>query len=142
MTLDKVERDLLNFHMAFDHNIGGPPAVPDDATVVLRERLIREEYGELMHAMAEGDLVEILDGACDLVYVVVGTCVSYGLPFSEGWDEVQRANMAKLVDGKHERDAGGKTVKPPGWQPPDLARIIEEHREAVLGVERAAEGPL
>ena len=124
--MHEVERKLREFHATFEHHTGSAPGVPNDQTVVLRERLIREEYGELMGALAEGDLVGILDGACDLVYVVVGTCLSYGLPFTAGFDEVHRSNMDKLIDGKHYRDRFGKTVKPPGWQPPDLARVIEE----------------
>ena len=45
----------------------------------LRMSLIVEESAELISAMLRNDRIEILDGLCDLEYVVYGTGVSFGI---------------------------------------------------------------
>lgn len=127
MTVD-VQKALEEFHSTFDHYMGGAPAVPPpedgERTKELRKRLIREEFQELIDAIDADDLVGIADGVADLVYVAVGTDVSYGIPFNLTFREVHRSNMDKLVDGQHYRDDAGKTIKPPGWQPPNIEGIL------------------
>ena len=61
--------------------------VSDVPTKVLELRisLIEEEEAELQKGIREDSKVEILDGLCDLVYVVVGTMIVCGIsaePFS------------------------------------------------------------
>jgi predicted HAD superfamily Cof-like phosphohydrolase len=73
------------------------------------------------------DNVELLDGLCDTVVVVMGMAAMAGLPLNEGMDEVNASNLAKIdpVSGKCIKDAGGKIQKPEGWKKPDLCKIIE-----------------
>lgn len=50
----------------------------------------------------------------------------YGIPLQAVWDEVQRSNMAKVVDGVVVRDpVTGKILKPDGWTAPDVAGVLE-----------------
>lgn len=86
----------------------------------LRARLILEEAAEAIEAMAEGDELGLADGLVDLVYVVAGTGVAFGLPLEHLWLEVQRANMDKFPNGRPILDSGGKVMKPPGWRGPDI----------------------
>lgn len=60
-----------------------------------RVRLMLEELGELVQAMGCGDLVQTADGIADLLYVVVGTAITFGMDLPAVWAEVQRSNMAK-----------------------------------------------
>lgn len=56
-------------------------------------------------------------------------CQYYKLPFEAGWAEVHGSNMAKLQpDGTVLRREDGKVIKPDGWLPPDLGRVIADDR--------------
>ena len=101
--------------------------------IKLAESLVAEEVGELQEALAKWlahpsfeNLVEILDGAVDSVYVIYQLCNTMGLPFDAGFIEVQRSNMAKLQpDGTVRRREDGKVLKPEGWKPPNLWDILK-----------------
>lgn len=92
----------------------------------LRTSLHAEEMDEIEDAMIDGtDLVPIADAICDLIYVLCGTAVSFGIPLDECFAEVQRSNMSKLGDdGKPIVREDGKILKGPNFMPPDLRSII------------------
>jgi predicted HAD superfamily Cof-like phosphohydrolase len=113
--------DVLEFHRKLDSYIGSTPAVPPDDVVGFRESLITEEVGDLLEAMCDNDLPGVADGIADLIYVAIGTAISYGIDLPAVWAAVQEANMAKLGGG---RRADGKHEKPPGWRPPDVAGLL------------------
>lgn len=113
--------DVLEFHRAFDAHIEPLPRDPGDEVAWLRQRLITEEFMELVMAINKGDLPSIADGCIDLIYVTLGTLVSYGIDPAPLWDAVHRANMAK-VGGEVRED--GKRLKPLGWQPPDIKGLL------------------
>jgi predicted HAD superfamily Cof-like phosphohydrolase len=73
------------------------------------------------------DLVKLADACGDEDYVVEGTRIAFGINGAPIADEIHRSNMAKL-GGK--KDAHGKTHKPAGWTPPDIAG--ELHRQGLL----------
>ena len=75
----------------------------------------------LVESQPEPDLGGIADGIADLIYVLLGTALSYGIHIAPIWDEVQRTNMAK-EGGATRHD--GKVLKPEGWQPPDVRGIL------------------
>lgn len=92
----------------------------------LRSKLHDEELNELIEAMDEDDdLVGVADAICDLIYVLCGTAVSFGIPLDECFAEVQRSNMSKLGDdGKPITREDGKILKGPNFYEPDLRTII------------------
>lgn len=47
-----------------------------------RDNLLREEIRELKDAVVDNNRVEILDALCDIVYVALGTCNTYGIKHS------------------------------------------------------------
>lgn len=121
--MDQAFQDVLVFHRKFcPDRIGTLPAVPPAGTVQLRMSLIDEEFEELTQAMLTNDLPGIADSAVDLMYVVLGMLVSYGIDPTAVWNEVHAANMAKEGGGSR---PDGKILKPPGWQAPDVAAILE-----------------
>ena len=67
------------------------------------------------------DLLETIDGLCDLIYVICGTAVAAGVDLDPHYAEVQKANMMKLLGPKR---ADGKQLKPEGWKPPDHAAVL------------------
>ena len=113
-----VQRDVEDFHEALDCPIGTTPAIRRPE---LRVSLIREETNETIEAIERGDLVEAIDGMCDILCVVYGTAVEFGVNLAPFWDEVHRTNMAKQ-GGPVRKD--GKRLKPEGWTPPDIAGLL------------------
>jgi len=119
--MNKMQKQVEDFHRKFDHYIGTSPEI---SRPELRVKLIREEAKETCDAIEAGDLVEAIDGICDLLYVAIGTAIEFGVDIEPIFDEVHRSNMAKEGGGKN---ALGKTLKPPGWTPPDvLGHLIKQ----------------
>jgi predicted HAD superfamily Cof-like phosphohydrolase len=116
----QATRDVLEFHRKHGATIGMTPAVPDAATVALRQRLISEEFTELMDAINHDDLACIAKEAVDLLYVTVGTLIAYGIDPGLVWDAVHASNMTK-GDGKR---GDAKVLKGPNYAPPDIAVIL------------------
>jgi predicted HAD superfamily Cof-like phosphohydrolase len=111
---------VAEFHRRF----GSPPPEKPDLERFpgpLRVRLIQEEADELAQAVAEGDLAEMVDALCDLLYVTYGAAVDLGVDLQPFFAEVHRSNMAK-VGGRRRED--GKWLKPEGWRPPDIAGLL------------------
>lgn len=99
----------------------------------LRDTLHKEEWKELEQGMFnDTDLVELTDAICDLIYVLCGTAVSFGIPLDECFAEVQRSNMSKLgEDGKPIVREDGKILKGPNFSEPDLATVIYGKNDAL-----------
>jgi len=127
------------FHRAGDIPIANRPIAPNSDRVRLRAKLIDEECQEVLSAMfadwhrdreidagrVEVDLLGVADGLADLIYVVVGAALEFGIPLDRVWDEVQAANMRKVApDGRVRRRSDGKLLKPRGWQPPDIETAV------------------
>lgn len=116
-------QDVLEFHKKFGVTRGSLPAEPANLkTVILRETLILEECAELSETLRAGNLPGIADGLADLVYVLLGTAITYGIDLRPVWNEVHRTNMLK-EGGNTRKD--GKILKPEGWEPPCIAELLE-----------------
>lgn len=93
----------------------------------LRAHLILEECGETMRGMGDLDEIKLLDGLGDLDYVVNGTAAAFGLPLDAAFDEIHKSNMTKRRQDD-DPDAARCRQKGEGFVPPDLAKVIREHR--------------
>lgn len=121
----------------------------DDATMKLRAQLILEETLETIDALGfevmqdfdtgqivlepvagtprnkQKELLDIIDGCCDLIYVATGCLMSVGASDILHMSEVCRANDSKFPDGVAITDAStGKYLKPPGWKGPEHQKWI------------------
>jgi predicted HAD superfamily Cof-like phosphohydrolase len=76
--------------------------------------------------LRQQDLSLQADALVDLVYVAKGTADMLALPWKALWDDVQRANLAK-VPGKTHRGNAVDAAKPPGWEGPQTTAILETH---------------
>jgi len=117
---------------------------PSHKTISLYHDLVVEEIGELEDAMAsfnaaetEAEIIQAkadaLDGICDSIWVLIGLAQMMTLPLERGWDEVAISNLRKIDAelGRVQRDENGKILKPEGWRPPDMVRIIKsDYRQA------------
>jgi hypothetical protein len=77
-----IEESVKEFHVKYGHLINDSPTTQiSDAVKLLRIKLIQEEWDEMLElGIVANNLEQIADGAADLIYVVVGTCISYGIP--------------------------------------------------------------
>lgn len=119
--------DVRAFHEACDVPVLDTPTFPSRERIELRQRLLREEYLEWLAASAERDMVEVADALADMIYIIVGTALEFGIPLDRVWDEVQRSNMAKVdpETGRVARREDGKILKPRGWVAPDVAGALK-----------------
>lgn len=119
------------FHKKFDILVQAGPTEASEDTKRLRIRLIQEEFDELKESMAEGNLAALAKEMADLLYVVYGTAVSYGIDMEPVFREVHRSNLSKVGGCKRE---DGKWVKPPTYSPakiePLLAMQVSASEEA------------
>lgn len=114
------------------------PGIPDEESRKLRVRLIAEELDEFTKAsgmiMLEGDnsaiystgclnIVDVADAIADLLYVVYGAAVAWGIKIDPVFGAVHDANMQKFGPGSYQRD-DGKWIKPPDWQPPNIEEVL------------------
>jgi predicted HAD superfamily Cof-like phosphohydrolase len=109
------------FHRTFDIVVNQDPTVVDGRTRELRIKLIQEEFDELKEALAAEDLSSIAKEMADLLYVVYGTAVSYGIDMDAVFREVHRSNMSKVGGSKR---GDGKWVKPVTYSPARIEPIL------------------
>lgn len=69
------------------------------------------------------NLPALADALTDTDYISEGTRIEFGINGGPVLAAVHRANMAK-VGGTTRND--GKILKPPGWVPPDIHRVLIE----------------
>lgn len=123
-TMFEMVRD---FHTAFGQRVGERPELPCVDERFLRMRLMSEEYKEYNEAEHSNDLTNLAVELADIIYIACGTAVSYGIPLDDVFNAIHQANMNKLIDGKVIRREDGKIKKPEGWQPADIAGILEKY---------------
>lgn len=121
------QRMVLDFHRAFELTANREPTVPSFLDRTLRANLIQEEWAELVTAMARThvDLSEVADALGDLLYVVYGSAVTFGIDMEPIFAEIHRSNMTKVnPDGTITRRADGKVIKPATYSPVNLGPIL------------------
>jgi NTP pyrophosphatase (non-canonical NTP hydrolase) len=90
----------------------------------LRISLIAEEFKELRETLDANDVIGVSDALADLLYVVIGSALQWGIPIERVFEEVHRSNMTKTGGAKR---ADGKILKGSNYSPPDLSFVVAEH---------------
>lgn len=127
--------DVGDFHRKFDipaFDPRDPCAFPSQEIIAYRIRFLEEELNEFRLAVAAGNLPEALDAIADIVYVAMGTGHYFNMPFQLVWQEIQRANMDRVLctpencppDKRYRKDM---VIKPLDWRPPQIERILASH---------------
>lgn len=112
---------VLEFHRTFEGHLEVTPKFPPPAEQDLAYALINEELGELREAINAKDIVEVADALGDLLYVVYGAALRFGMDLQPVFDEIHRSNMTKK--GGYKR-ADGKWIKPSTYQPPQIEKVL------------------
>jgi predicted HAD superfamily Cof-like phosphohydrolase len=122
---DKASRMVREFHETYGVPIMPVPSFPSHERCALRESLLEEEWIELREAQAKRDIVEVADALADMLYIIHGTALEYGIPLDSVVSEVHRSNMSKLgADGKPIMREDGKVLKGPNYFKPDVAGVL------------------
>jgi NTP pyrophosphatase (non-canonical NTP hydrolase) len=111
------------FHVAFGQLDAPNPDINQHRE--LRISLITEEFRELRDALDADDVVEVADALADLLYVVIGSALQWGIPIARVFAEVHRSNMSK-VGGPRRPD--GKILKGPNYSPPNIRFVLETYK--------------
>lgn len=117
--------DVKTFQLKFQQLVHESPAHLTRRKLQERIDFLQEELDEFKKACDEQDLAEQADALVDLVYVALGTANMLGLPWKKLWDDVQRANMAK-VRGVGKRGHLVDCIKPEGWVGPQTMAILKD----------------
>lgn len=137
---------VREFMQAAGQDTPDEPTQPGKHINILRLKLILEEareFGEavglqfdLIPVYEKGELVDhvkVADAIADLLYVVYGAAVAYGIQIDPVFGEVHRSNMSKFIDGHRRED--GKWVKGPSYSPARIKEVLDAQRDvnAVFG---------
>jgi predicted HAD superfamily Cof-like phosphohydrolase len=113
---------VKEFHKVFGVLVEEKPTIPEWPIARLRINLIDEEAAEVALALAREEVAEIGKELADLLYVVLGTAVAYGIDMDKVFDAVHKSNMSKVnKDGSISRRKDGKVLKGNQYEPPDLS---------------------
>jgi predicted HAD superfamily Cof-like phosphohydrolase len=120
--MTQEQRAITEFMLRVGQKCPIRPQMIDGQTAILRRDLIREELAELWESHMSGDLVGVSDAIGDLLYVVLGAAVAYGIDLEPIFWEIHRSNMSKFIDGHMRPD--GKWIKGPSYSPANLTPIL------------------
>ena len=135
--MNNEQKMVQEFHEFFGLTIGRRPALPSPEVVKLRRKLIEEETKEFDEAAEKGDLNEIAKELADILVVVYGAAVTYGIDMEAIFKEVHRSNMTKIwEDGKIHRRADGKILKPPTYSKADVGPIMKAQQQEDMAGKR------
>jgi len=104
------------------HSVPITPHQLDPRVYQLRRDLIEEEHREFQEAMDAYDLVEVADALADMIYVIYGTALTFGINLDAVIAEVHRSNMTKEGDGSI--PTIHKITKGDSYDPPDIEKVL------------------
>lgn len=114
---------VQRFHEEFNCTVNQWPPTPPE--LKLRHRLIEEEFIELSDEFKTPyinvDKQKVAKELADILYVVYGTAVSFGIDLDRVFQAVHESNMSKTLDNKRE---DGKVRKGENYRPPDLSFVV------------------
>lgn len=112
------------FHRVFGLGVGNF-AEPKLNDINLRMTLIEEEYKEVLEAVKTGNIEEVAKELTDLLYVVYGSGVTFGIDLDKTFDVVHNSNMSKLDEnGEPIFREDGKILKSDRYVPADLSGVL------------------
>lgn len=135
--MNSMWEDIKMFHEKFLLPQNEIPALLEKEMFEFRMKFMQEELAEFEDACERMDIVKAFDALLDLVYVAMGTAYIMNVPWDDGWDEVQKANMMKMRALKASDSTRGSTydvIKPKGWVAPDrmLCSVLIQHEHFLL----------
>jgi predicted HAD superfamily Cof-like phosphohydrolase len=129
---------VRQFMTVFAQEVKDFPEFPEEQVQRLRVDLIEEELNELKEAIYAHNIVEVADALTDLLYVVYGAGVAFGIDLDRCFEEVHASNMSKLgEDGQPIFRDDGKVLKGPNYFKPDLFRVLYQDELGTDSIDNA-----
>jgi hypothetical protein len=102
--------EVETFNKLFGKLNNYTPTIPEKMERDFIYNFILEELDEYKVAAEDGDIVEVLDAFCDIMYVLSAGIMAYGLKdkFLAAYGEVQASNLSKSCATEEEADATAK----------------------------------
>jgi predicted HAD superfamily Cof-like phosphohydrolase len=102
--------EVEKFNFLFGKLNNYTPTIPEKVERDFIYNFILEELDEYKVAAEKGDIVEVLDAFCDIMYVLSAGIMAYGLKdkFLNAYEEVQASNLSKSCGTEEEADATAK----------------------------------
>ena len=102
--------EVETFNRIFGKLNNYTPTIPEKMERDFIYNFILEELDEYKHAAEDGDIVEVLDAFCDIMYVLSAGIMAFGLKdkFLAAYNEVQESNLSKSCVTEEEADATAK----------------------------------
>jgi len=124
MSKTNFER-VKEFHRVFGIVDPTTPTIPNFDKIVLREKLIDEEFTEVKNAIDNETIYEVAKEIADLLYVTYGAAADWGIDIDAVFEEVHRSNMTKLdINGQPVKRADGKVIKSNLYEPADMVKVL------------------
>jgi predicted HAD superfamily Cof-like phosphohydrolase len=151
--MNNEQKMVKEFHYKFGIPVATVPRMPEPKIEQLRDNLNLEEAGEFATAKT---LEEKIDALGDLLYVVYGAGLAYGVDLEPVFTEIHRSNMTKAWTGLEvssqpaefwelneaeqtnneersfvvKRKKDGKVLKSPSYSPADIKYQLDKQRAA------------
>ena len=122
--MTEEQEKVREYHERFGCTANDRPTWAGNDEHRVRVALIEEELAEFRNAGEAQDLVEIADALGDLLYVVYGAAVAYGIDLEPVFDEIHAANLSK-GDPDVVRRPDGRLLKAANYRPPQVREVIE-----------------
>ena len=102
--------EVEEFNQLFGKLNNKIPTIPEKMERDFIYNFILEELDEYKVAAEDGDIVEVLDAFCDIMYVLSAGIMAFGLKdkFLAAYNEVQESNLSKSCATEEEADATAK----------------------------------
>ena len=91
--LGKMYDMVLEFTKAYDFQVGDENTIITDFLRKQRLDLIHEEICEYEDAKKKGDRLEMLDALCDIMYVTLGSYITFGIPLEINNNEDELSSL-------------------------------------------------
>ncbi|NDC54902.1 MAG: hypothetical protein EBZ74_11665 [Planctomycetia bacterium] len=99
---------VKEFNRFFSLNIPKSPQhdifEKNPALVKLKMDLIIEEVAELKNAIMEHNFMEVADALGDILYVVYGAAISFGIDIEKVFSLIHESNLSKLCSSQEEAE--------------------------------------
>ena len=92
------------FHEVFKAPVLETPQIPSKERCDLRISLISEELDEMKEAIEKGDVIEVADSLGDLMVVLCGSILEFGMgdKFDSIFENIHNSNMSKACSSHKE----------------------------------------
>ena len=119
------QRKVHEFHLRVGAPVHDRPTWPGDDVHRMRVGMIEEELAEFRNAGEAHSLALVADALGDLLYVVYGAAVEYGIDLEPVFQAIHTSNLSKC-DPQAIRRPDGKVLKGANYAAPKIKELVEK----------------